>query len=138
MRQAQADFSATFEELLRYIPFRRGVGTPRVALEDVTVGDKMIKSGDVVHVSYMAANRDPEKFPDPDDIQPDRPKVPHMAFGWGTHRCPAEPLARLEIETALKALLARFPGLKLAVPPHEIEWQRENVNRLPLRLPVAW
>ncbi|GGN45643.1 biflaviolin synthase CYP158A2 [Streptomyces fuscichromogenes] len=137
-RQAETDFSAAFEELLRYIPFRRGVGTPRVALEDVTVGDKMIKSGDVVHVAYMAANRDPEKFPDPDELKPDRLKVPHMTFGWGAHRCPAEPLARLEIEIALTSLFARFPGLKLAVPQHEIEWQRENVNRLPLSLPVAW
>lgn len=135
---ARADLPRVLEEMLRYVPFRRGVGTPRVALEDVEVGGTTIKAGDIVHVSYLTANHDPSKFSSPDDIDIDRPPVRHMAFGWGIHHCPAEPLARMELETALGTLLNRLPGLKLAIPADEVRWDRSTVNRVPLALPVAW
>lgn len=138
MSRAKTDFGDVFEELLRYIPFRRGVGTPRVALEDVRVGKHLIRAGDVVHVSYVAANRDPEKFSDPDEIVLDRPRVPNMTFGWGLHACPAEPLARMEIEMAVRALLTRLPTIALAIDPADVDWESGSVNRLPRQLPVNW
>ncbi|MFI8301265.1 cytochrome P450 [Streptomyces nigra] len=136
--RAKEDLAEILDELIRYIPYRRGVGTPRVALEDVTVGGRTIRAGEIVHVSYIAANQDPDRFPGPDRIDPDRSRVPNLAFGWGTHRCPAEPLARIELLVAVRTLLQRFPNLRLAVPANEVPWESRNVNRLPLSLPVLW
>ena len=138
LSRAQKDLSAVLDELIRYTPYRRGVGTPRVALEDVEVGGKLIRSGEVVHVSYIAANQDPDRFPQPEVVDPDRPRVPNVAFGWGAHRCPAEALARMELEIAIGTLLRRFPALRLAVRPEQVEWEKRNVNRLPLALPISW
>ncbi|GGN88839.1 biflaviolin synthase CYP158A2 [Streptomyces albiflavescens] len=125
-------------ELLRVIPFRKGVGIPRVALEDVEMNGVRIREGDFVHVSYLTANRDPERYPDPHVIDPDRPPAPHMTFGWGGHRCIAVPLAMAELEVAIGRLLERFPELRLAVPPEEVRWDTETIRRFPLELPVAW
>ncbi|MEV5955588.1 cytochrome P450 [Streptomyces sp. NPDC051987] len=125
-------------ELLRYIPFRKGVGIPRVALEDVEMDGVVIRRGDFVHVSYLTANRDPARFPDPDEIVPGRLGAHHMAFGWGGHRCIAVPLAMAELEVAVGRLLDRFPALRLAVRPEEIRWDTKTIRRFPLELPVAW
>ncbi|MGW3506151.1 cytochrome P450 [Streptomyces sp. NPDC000994] len=125
-------------ELLRHIPFRKGVGIPRVALEDVELGGVLIRAGDYVHVSYLTANRDPERYTDPHDIDVDRPNSPHMTFGWGGHRCIAMPLAMAELEVAIGRLMERFPGLRLAVPPEEVRWDQKTIRRFPLELPVAW
>ncbi|MGW1161287.1 cytochrome P450 [Streptomyces sp. NPDC002513] len=130
--------SATLHEILRYIPFRKGVGIPRVALEDVEIDGVRIRAGDYVHVSYLTANRDAERYPDPDVIDPDRPTLPHMTFGWGGHRCIAVPMAMAELEVAIGRLLERFPHLRLAVPPEEIRWDTETIRRFPLELPVEW
>lgn len=126
------------EELLRFIPFRKGVGIPRIALEDVRLGDVTIHAGDTVHVSYLAANRDPARFPHPDELDLDRPPSPHMTFGWGVHHCIGAPLAVMELRVAIGTLLARFPGLRLAVPADEVRWNDESIWRYPYELPVAW
>ncbi|MEU7067240.1 cytochrome P450 [Streptomyces sp. NPDC046161] len=132
------DLPRTLDELLRYLPFRKGVGIPRRALEDVEIGRSLIRAGDYVHVSYLAANRDPAVFPHPHQIDPHRPAHPHMTFGWGTHHCLATPLALAELQTAISALLTRFPSLRLAVPAHEIRWDTATIRRFPLHLPVTW
>ncbi|MFF8592376.1 cytochrome P450 [Streptomyces sp. NPDC015220] len=125
-------------ELLRHIPFRKGVGIPRVALEDVELDGVRIRAGDFVHVSYLTANRDPAHYPDPHAIDLGRPTGPHMTFGWGNHRCIAVPLAMAELEVAIGRLLRRFPGLRLAVPPEELRWDTKTIRRFPLELPVRW
>ncbi|WP_046734350.1 cytochrome P450 [Streptomyces humi] len=125
-------------ELLRCIPFRKGVGIPRVALEDVELDGARIRAGDFVHVSYLTANRDPERYPDPHVIDLGRPSAPHMTFGWGGHRCIAMPLAMAELEVAVGRLVERFPGLRLAVPPERLRWDTETIRRFPLELPVTW
>jgi cytochrome P450 len=126
------------EELLRYIPFRKGVGIPRIATEDVEVGGVLIRAGDVVHVSYLAANRDPERFERPDELDLDRQPGAHMTFGWGAHHCIGSPLAVMELELAIGTLLRRFPGLALAVPVEEVRWNDESIWRYPYELPVSW
>ncbi|MEU3856085.1 cytochrome P450 [Streptomyces sp. NPDC028722] len=131
-------FPGALEELLRFIPFRKGVGIPRIALEDAEVEGTTIEAGDYVHVSYLAANRDPAVFPDPHRLDLDRPVHPHMTFGWGGHHCLAAPLARAELESAVTGLLTRFPHLRLAAPPEEIEWDTGTIRRFPVRLPVTW
>ncbi|MFK0154887.1 cytochrome P450 [Streptomyces sp. NPDC090499] len=134
----QKDMTEFLHELLRYIPFRKGVGIPRVALEDVELDGVLIRRGDFVHVSYLTANRDPGRYPDPHEIVPDRPVAPHMTFGWGGHRCIAVPLAMAELEVAVGRLLDRFPDLRLAVRPEEVRWDTETIRRFPLELPVTW
>lgn len=126
------------EELLRYIPFRKGVGIPRIAVEDVWIGDVLIREGDTVHVSYLAANRDPERFENPDALDVERKTSGHMTFGWGAHHCVGSPLAVMELELAIGSLLRRFPRLELAVPAEEIEWNTQSIWRYPLALPVTW
>ncbi|MCL6734515.1 cytochrome P450 [Streptomyces neyagawaensis] len=126
------------EELLRYVPHRNAVGLSRIALEDVVLHGVRIRAGEPVYVSYLAANRDPEVFPDPERIDFDRDPNPHLAFGHGAHACVGAGLARLEAELVVDALLDRVPGLRPAVPPAEVRWRRGALIRGPEALPVTW
>jgi len=124
------------EELLRYLSIAHtGV---RAALEDVEVDGQLIRAGESVVVSVMAANRDPERFPDPDALDVRRKATGHLAFGHGIHQCLGQQLARVELRVAFPALLARFPTLRLAVPPEEVPIRPAiNVHGIH-RLPVTW
>ncbi|MFG3498819.1 cytochrome P450 [Streptomyces sp. NPDC047928] len=126
------------EELLRYIPHRSAVGLSRIALEDMTVAGVRIRAGEPVYVSYLAANRDPDVFPDPERLDFDRSPNPHVAFGHGPHFCVGAMLARLESELLVSALVDRFPGLRLAVPAAEVPFRRGALIRGPESLPVTW
>ncbi|MYW18294.1 cytochrome P450, partial [Streptomyces sp. SID2955] len=126
------------DELLRYIPHRNAVGLSRIALEDVGIGGVRIRAGDAVYISYLAANRDPEVFSDPDTIDFSRCPNPHVAFGFGPHYCPGGILARLEQELLTDALLDRLPGLRLAVPPDRVFFRKGALIRGPEALPVTW
>jgi cytochrome P450 len=83
-------------------------------------------------------NRDPAQFPDPDRLDLGRDTSGHVAFGHGVHHCLGAPLARMEAEVALGALLARFPHISLAVPPEELRWRpvslMNGLESLPVRL----
>ncbi|MEU6572743.1 cytochrome P450 [Streptomyces sp. NPDC046805] len=138
LRRRPDTLTNVLHEMLRYIPFRKGVGIPRVALEDMELNGVRIKRGDFVHVSYLSANRDPERYPDPHSIDVERPNRPHMTFGWGGHRCIAVPLAMAELEVAIGRLIERFPKLRLAVPAESVRWDTETIRRFPLELPVDW
>ncbi|GAA1382263.1 cytochrome P450 [Kitasatospora putterlickiae] len=137
--RAQPDLlPRALEELLRFIPFRQGVGIARVATEDVELGGVLIKAGEPVHVSYLAANRDPAVYERPDELDLDRGAPTHMTFGYGTHHCLGSHLARMELQVAIGTLLNRFPSLRLAVPPAELDWRTGSIWRYPQTLPVAW
>ncbi|MGW7241208.1 cytochrome P450 [Streptomyces sp. NPDC054804] len=126
------------DELFRYVPHRNGVGIPRVAVEDVEVGGQLIRAGEVVYNAYVAANRDPAVFTDPDELDFDRTDGPHLAFGHGPHHCMAAIMARMEAEIMIGSVLTRFPGIRLAVPAEEVEFQRQGLIRGPRSLPVTW
>ncbi|MFG3721498.1 cytochrome P450 [Streptomyces massasporeus] len=138
LRRSPEQLPRLLDELLRHIPFRKGVGIPRVALEDVELEGVLIRAGDFVHVSYLAANRDPKVFADPDALDVDRASHPHMTFGWGGHHCVASTLAVAELRTAIGVLFTRLPRLRLAVPAEDVPWDTETIRRFPLELPVAW
>jgi biflaviolin synthase len=138
MRERPDGRGPVLDELLRYIPHRSSVGLARIALEDVELHGVRIAAGDPVHVSYLAANRDPEVFPDPDRIVPDRDPNPHLAYGNGPHYCTGAVLARLQTELLIDTLLDRLPGLRLAVPPDQVAWRRRTMIRGPRTLPVTW
>ncbi|QCD59625.1 cytochrome P450 [Streptomyces hawaiiensis] len=129
---------ALLDELLRYIPHRSSVGLARIALEDVDLHGHRIRAGDAVYVSYLAANRDPDVFPEPDRIDPGRACAPHLALGNGPHYCTGAVLARLQTELLLTTLLDRLPGLRLAVPADQVAWRRKTMIRGPRTLPCTW
>ncbi|MFI9172621.1 cytochrome P450 [Streptomyces lincolnensis] len=126
------------DELLRHIPHRNAVGLSRIALEDVEIRGHRIRAGDAVYVSYLAANRDPEVFPDPETIDLTRSPNPHVSFGFGPHYCPGGMLARLESGLLVDTLLDRVPDLRLAVPPEQVPFKKGALIRGPEALPVIW
>ena len=127
------------EELLRYIPFRQGVGIPRVALEDVEFDGVTVKAGDFVHVSYLTANRDELVYDRADELDFERTDpVAHMTFGYGSHHCLGSHLARMMLQVTIGLVLTRFPGLRLAIPAQDVQWNTKSIWRYPLALPVAW
>ena len=107
------------EELLRYVSINH-VAVGATAAEDVELAGRTVKAGEVVTVSLAAANRDPEKFPRPDELDVTRSASGHLAFSQGIHMCIGQHLARLELQIGLAGLLARFPGLRLAVPAEDV------------------
>jgi biflaviolin synthase len=138
MRNDPASRPAAIDELLRYIPHRAAVGLPRVALEDVVIQGIRIRAGDPVYVSYLAANRDPDVFPDPDRIDFDRDAGAHVAFGNGPHYCTGAVLCRMQIEMLIDTLLEHCPDLRLAVRADEVPFRQRTMIRGPLSLPIAW
>lgn len=124
------------EELLRYLSIAH-TGA-RSALEDVELEGQLIKKGETVTLSIEAADRDPERFPDPDTLDLHRRATGHLAFGHGIHQCLGQQLARVEMQVAFPALFTRFPTLRLAVPPEDVPL-RDGMNIYGVhRLPVTW
>jgi len=107
--------SAIVEETLRFDPPVQLVG--RIAGDDMTIGDTRIPQGDTMMLLLAAAHRDPAVAPRPDEFDPDRPSVRHLAFGLGPHFCLGAPLARLEAAVALSEVTRRFPNARLAGEP---------------------
>ncbi|MFH8568376.1 cytochrome P450 [Streptomyces sp. NPDC017993] len=110
----------------------------RFPTEDLTIGGVRIPAGDAVLLSIASANRDPERFPEPGTLDPDRDLSGHLALGHGIHRCLGAALARMETEIALGALISRFPGLRLDVPRADLRHRRTLRARGLISLPVTW
>lgn len=106
---------ATVEECLRFdAPLHMFT---RYALLDTEVDGIHFKQGDVIGLMLAAANRDPTRFRDADRFDPFRTDGQNVSFGAGIHFCIGAPLARIELQVALKTLFARLPGLRLAEEP---------------------
>ena len=120
------------EELLRYESPSQHTG--RLAPEDTELGGKQIRKRQAVMAVMAAANRDPERFPDPDRLDLSRTDNRHVAFGWGAHFCFGAPLARIEGQIAFEELLRWFPQWSLE--PGSLVW-RTNLGLRGLKsLPV--
>ncbi|MCR8578849.1 cytochrome P450 [Streptomyces sp. Isolate_219] len=126
----------TVEELLRYLSVADPL--PRAALENVEVEGQLIRAGETVTISVQATNRDAHKFPDPDRLDIHRKATGHLAFGHGAHQCLGQQLARVEMTVAFPALFARFPTLRLAVPPQEVPLRDLSNIYGVISLPVTW
>jgi cytochrome P450 len=131
-----AEVDAVVEELLRLLcPVQ--LAFPRFAGEDVEIGGRRVRKGDVVMVSLSAANRDPRSIPEPEQFTLRNERTAHLAFGHGLHRCVGAELARMEIRTALTGLTRRFPELALA-PGTEPSFRQlsivHSLDALPVRL----
>ncbi|MFR9731987.1 cytochrome P450 family protein [Saccharopolyspora sp. MS10] len=123
------------EELLRWASPALNASL-RFATEDLEIAGTPIPRGASVTLSTGAANRDPERFADPDVIDPDRDTAGHVAFGHGIHRCLGAALVRLEAEVALTALFDRFPHIRSAAPDEELTFRRSVHVHAPRTFPV--
>ncbi|WP_030689616.1 cytochrome P450 [Streptomyces globisporus] len=125
------------EELLRYLSVAKTFH--RTALEDVELGGQTIKAGTTVLLSYNTANRDPDRFTDPHTLDLSRQAAGHLAFSHGIHQCLGQQLARVEMRVAFRALVDRFPTLRLAVPAEEVALRPESADIFGVKsLPVTW
>lgn len=124
------------EELMRYLTITHT--DVRSALVDVEVDGQVIEAGQTVTISYIAANRDPAKFPDPDSLDLRRQATGHIGFSHGAHQCVGQQLARVEMRIAFPALLERFPDLRLDVDAGQLSFNNANVYGLSCPMPVAW
>ena len=107
------------EELLRYDGPTTAQG--RVVQVEHQLHGKTLRQGERVFLMINAANRDPRAYPEPDRVDLERNGVPHLAFGFGLHICLGFPLARLEGEVSLPAVLARFPRIEPAAEPRWLD-----------------
>lgn len=135
-RELRADpalLPTAVEEMLRWwtpvMVFRR------TATADTTLGGTTIAAGDKVVVSFLAANRDPAVFAQPDDFDIRRSPNPHLVFGHGPHFCLGAQLARLQMTALFGELLARTSWLEPAGEPALL---RSNFQRGVKRLPLRW
>ncbi|GAA3110974.1 cytochrome P450 [Pseudonocardia yunnanensis] len=124
------------EELLRYLSIADIFF--RYAVDDIELGGETIGKGSTVIVSLLAANRDPERFENPDTLDVRREARGHLSFGHGIHQCLGQQLARIEMRAGFAGLLRRFPTLQLAIPAGEVKL-RTNMRIYGVHeLPVTW
>jgi pimeloyl-[acyl-carrier protein] synthase len=123
LRRSPEIIASAVEELLRFeSPVQH---TARIAPTDMQLGEKTIRKGSRVVAVLAAANRDPNRFPDPDRLDLTRPDNRHLAFGWGAHFCFGAPLARMEGQIAFNTLLRRLS--RPALLDSALDW-RDNAG----------
>ena len=137
MREHPAQTPGAVEELHRYDGSQklmvRIVGTPHER------HGQQLERGQTVFLGTASANRDPLMFTAPDELRLDRKDAfRHLGFGYGLHFCLGAPLARLEAQVAIGALVRRCPELRCAIPLDEVTYGASILGRAPTSLPVAW
>ena len=137
LRREPALIPAFVEEACRIDPPFRG--HYRHVVADTTLGGVAVPAGSTLVLAWTAANHDREAFPNPDDIDLDRPNPrQHVGFGWGIHLCVGAPLARVEAKVAFEQLLARTSSFSIdpASPPlrHHLSLMIRRLIALPLVL----
>ena len=108
----------------------------RIAAQDVEMKGKLLRKDDRIRWFISSANRDPQKFPQPETFDIMREPNQHVAFGSGVHHCLGATLARLEGQEVFKALAERFPTLRLE--SETLAYQPSIALRSLKALPVTW
>ncbi|WP_318205696.1 cytochrome P450 [Streptomyces sp. SCL15-4] len=124
------------DELLRKTP-STPITFPRVAVEDLVLGETRVRKGEAVIVSLLHCNHDPGVFRTP-AVRSDARRPAHLTFGHGAHRCMGAPLVLLQMRIALTRLRQRFPGLRLAPRDGALVWREGLATRGVSRLLVEW
>ncbi|MBL1114101.1 cytochrome P450 [Streptomyces sp. 110] len=135
LREEPVLLHGAVEELLRFVPLGMAASFPRYATEDIEVGGTLVRAGEPVLVAVGSANRDALRFDEPGTLNVARPATQHLGFGHGVHHCLGAPLARLELQEALGALITRFPNLR---PAGDVEWKGQMLVRGPRVMPIGW
>lgn len=136
-----ADFTlipSAVEEMLRWVSPIKNMA--RTVTRDITFGGQELRAGDELLLLYASANRDEQVFTDPETFDVARTPNEHVAFGFGSHYCLGNSLARLEIRVMVEQLLTRLPDLELALPPGTAAPPMRPANFIsgPERLPVRF
>lgn len=135
LRENPQRIGTAVEEFLRFdSPIQHQT---RSAAEDLEIAGTPIKKGDRVIPFLGAANRDPTRFPEPDQVDLSRDPNPHLAFGFGPHFCLGAPLARLEAQIAIPAILERWPTIDLINPQPNFRHHTSQRNPVRLELKVV-
>jgi len=124
------------EEMLRYLSVVQ-IAFPRFAKTDLDLFGRTVHKGDVVIAALSRAGRDARIGPDLSTFDPTRPPSPHLAFGYGFHRCVGAELARLELQIAFPRLVRRFPELALAVDAETLRFRDQSIVYAVDALPVS-
>ncbi|MEV6412985.1 cytochrome P450 [Kribbella sp. NPDC051718] len=125
------------DEVLRLLAGLTGEALPRWVQQDLTLEGEQLVAGDMVLARLEAANRDPERFPDPNRYVAGR-GVPHLTFGRGPHHCLGAALARMELGAALTVLARELPGLRLETAVQDVPWSYGFADSGPATLHVSW
>lgn len=137
LQQHPEQMAGALDEFLRYdSPVERSFS--RWVARDTELGGQQIRQGDLVMGILGAANHDPEKFADPQTLDLSRNARRQLAFGHGMHYCLGAPLARLEGEIALNALLQNLPNLRLGIPEDQLTWRTQPMFRGLRHFPLIW
>lgn len=125
------------DELLRYTDVTHA-GVRRIAIEDVAIGDIVIRKGEGVILSNTSANRDCDAFEDPHRCDIFRKARHHVAFGHGIHQCIAHYLARVELEVVLERILHAIPEFRLVNPAGSLPLKHDTLVFGLESLPITW
>jgi cytochrome P450 len=137
VRAENTDIDPVVEELLRYLTVVQ-VAFPRIARSETTIGDQPVAAGDLVLCSLSSADRDEVLGAGLEQVDLTRRPTQHLAFAYGIHHCLGAQLARLELRIAYPALLRRFPTLRLAVDPADVQFRQRSIVYGLESLPVTW
>jgi cytochrome P450 len=126
------------EELLRYLTISQTMGV-RMAKDDFDVAGCPVRSGDALIVPVAAANWDGSVFPNPEEFDVTRAEARgHVTFGYGTHGCLGQPLARMELAEVFSTVFDRLPGLRTEIPLDQVDFKSDAVFYGVRSLPVTW
>ncbi len=126
------------EELLRYLNITH-FGRRRVALDDIEIDGTLIRAGEGLIVANDIANRDPDVFTNPDELDIRRTDSrQQLAFGYGIHQCLGQQMARIELQIAYQSLFRRIPTLALATSVDQLPFKADGVVYGLHSLPVTW
>ena len=114
----------------------KAASAARIAMEDIELGGQRIDKGQRITMIVRAANRDPVRFSNPDQLDITREDNRHLSFGFGSHFCLGAALARVEGQITINAVVQRWPDLRLAA--EELEWRYNPSVRSLISLPVAF
>jgi cytochrome P450 len=114
------------EELLRYLSVAHQA-TYRLTMTEVELPSTTLPAGEPVIAPVMSANRDPEVFDRPDELDVRRDARPHLAFGFGPHQCLGQALARAELQIVYRRLFEKYPDLQLATSMQEVPYKNSMV-----------
>ncbi|MFC9328642.1 cytochrome P450 [Kitasatospora sp. NPDC057015] len=135
LRADPALIRGAVEELARYDTVTQAI--VRVVAEDLEIGGRTLREGELVYLFLGATNRDPERFEDPDRLDLSRPGNRHLSFGNGPHFCLGGPLAKLQAEVAVGTLVRRLPQLRLA-DGAVLDWRPNPLQRRLSTLPITY